>query len=426
MVEYCPAGKLWNLVQPLVHQQLQDEIDNEQTAESVQKNTESHKNVNIMKPSQSFTFTSTNKMSTTESSDTEGTTDCDLTDMNVVHSENNSLLVISDQQIHHYSMDEEDLSNETRSRPTDKKYKSSQPTAESERTYNSILEKVCQMELSLKSRLRETSTSDIPSFPDHNNQHTMRVEECESVNPSNDLKSCDNMNNNETQSHPMSHNSEQVTEDSVFIYDNSNVSAKESMDKTSTKKLRKLSEMLPQVPDTSLADSTILPDRIIRLWAAELVRALTSLHYRDIIIKDLNPDNILLDVSGHIRLSYQCEWVSVERSLSQTAVRGRFIAPEVLTPTEVTRAADWWSFGAILLLLYTGQGPCSLIPSGLEGTIPLVFPSYVPSDAVLFVTSLLQVCVDRRLGSSSTGHQDIRSHPYFYNLDWDTNIFIDK
>jgi len=405
MVEYCPAGKLWNLVQPLVHQQLQDEIDNEQTAESVQKNTESHKNVNIMKPSQSFTFTSTNKMSTTESSDTEGTTDCDLTDMNVVHSENNSLLVISDQQIHHYSMDEEDLSNETRSRPTDKKYKSSQPTTQSERTYNSILEKVCQMELSLKSRLRETSTSDLPSFPDHNNQHTMGVEVCESVNPSSDLKSCDNMNNNETQSHLMSHNSEQVTEDSVFIYDNSNVSAKESMDKTSTKKLRKLSEMLPQVPDTSLADSTILPDRIIRLWAAELVRALTSLHYRDIIIKDLNPDNILLDVSGHIRLSYQCEWVSVERSLSQTAVRGRFIAPEVLTPTEVTRAADWWSFGAILLLLYTGQGPCSLIPSGLEGTIPLVFPSYVPSDAVLFVTSLLQVCVDRRLGSSSTGHQ---------------------
>jgi len=429
MVEYCPAGKLWNLVQPLVHQQLQDDVDNEKTVESVNTDTETHKNINTMKTSHSYTFSSTNKQSTNESSDTEGTTDSDLGDMNVVHSENNSLLVISDHQIHHYSMEEEDLSNEVRSHQqrADKKYKSSQSTTESDRKYNSILEKVCQMELSLKSRLRDTTTTDIASFSDSNTQD-LGVEASEAS----ETKTCDNMNNNQTQSHPVTalpHNSATVEQDSVFTYDNtfnSNVSTKEITDKTSTRKLRKLSEMLPQVPDTSLADSTILPDRIIRLWAAELVRALTSLHYRDIIIKDLNPDNVLLDVSGHIRLSYQCEWVSVERSLSQTAVRGRFIAPEVLTPTEVTRAADWWSFGAILLLLYTGQGPCSLIPSGLEGTIPLVFPSYVPPDAVHFVTSLLQVCVERRLGSSSTGHQDIRSHPYFYNLDWDTNIFVDK
>ena len=41
--------------------------------------------------------------------------------------------------------------------------------------------------------------------------------------------------------------------------------------------------------------------------------------------------------TSSVRYNFQCEWVSVERSLSQTAVRGRFIAPEVLTPTEVTR-----------------------------------------------------------------------------------------
>merc|ERR1740131_768925 len=101
MVEYCPAGKLWSLVQPLVHQQLQDDVDNEKTVESVNEETETHKNVNTMKPSHSYTFSSTHKQSTNESSDTEGTTDSDLGDMNVVHSENNSLLVISDQQIHH-------------------------------------------------------------------------------------------------------------------------------------------------------------------------------------------------------------------------------------------------------------------------------------------------------------------------------------
>ena len=40
------------------------------------------------------------------------------------------------------------------------------------------------------------------------------------------------------------------------------------------KMLRKLSEVLPQCPDPSLPDSTHLPDRIVRLWAAELVQVI--------------------------------------------------------------------------------------------------------------------------------------------------------
>ena len=46
-------------------------------------------------------------------------------------------------------------------------------------------------------------------------------------------------------------------------------------------------------------------------------------------------------------------------------------------------------------LVFPSYGPWFVLTNvlylGLEGTIPLVFPSYVPSDAVLFVTSLLQV-----------------------------------
>ena len=36
--------------------------------------------------------------------------------------------------------------------------------------------------------------------------------------------------------------------------------------------LRKLSEVLPQFPDPDLPDSTVLPDRVLRLWAAELAQ----------------------------------------------------------------------------------------------------------------------------------------------------------
>ena len=73
-------------------------------------------------------------------------------------------------------------------------------------------------------------------------------------------------------------------------------------------------------------------------------QVLSSLHYREILLKDLNPDNVLLDSRGHVKLTYQviqlnitiittvtyqCEWVSVDSSLSRAAVRDNYCAPEV-------------------------------------------------------------------------------------------------
>jgi len=448
MLEYCPAGKLWCLVEPLVQQQLQEPGLERISVDSCNP---PEPKVAVLKPSKSFVIMREKEV--TESTDT----DSDLGDMNVVHSENNSLLVISDQQIQHYSLDEDDAIKESDNSSSNQK----SSLSNTERTYNSILDKMCQMEMSLKSRLKgvrseaknieTTSSTNLKSesFCDaannnpllsSNNIKTLELVNQESADDSVFYRDPEDNLVLDTDNHRKAEDNETLTADnrskaqdkSDFSHiDAQDLSAEDHDQSTietiaGTQKLRKLSEMLPQLPDSRLPDSTGLPDRIIRLWAAELVKAITSLHYRDIIIKDLNPDNILLDDSGHIRLSYQCEWVSVERTLSPLAIRANFIAPEVLAPLEVTRSADWWSFGAILLLLYTGEGPSSLVPSGLEGSIPISFPSYVENDAVQFVTSFLQVNSEKRLGASSTGAMDIRAHPYFKNFHWDQHVFIDQ
>ena len=72
--------------------------------------------------------------------------------------------------------------------------------------------------------------------------------------------------------------------------------------------LRKLSEILPQCSsflDETTVEMTELPDKLIRTWAAQLVTVLSSLHYREVIIRDLNPSNLLLDSNGHVKLTYQ-------------------------------------------------------------------------------------------------------------------------
>jgi len=69
---------------------------------------------------------------------------------------------------------------------------------------------------------------------------------------------------------------------------------------------------------------------------------------------DIN--NILLGENGHILLTYRALWNEVDTSLQWND----FCAPEVRSSWgkslwKIHPSADWWSLGAILFLLITGQ-----------------------------------------------------------------------
>jgi len=188
--------------------------------------------------------------------------------------------------------------------------------------------------------------------------------------------------------------------------------------------LRTLSELLPQCPIEELQDATLLPDRLIRTWAAELAQVLASLHYREILIKDLNPKNVLLDQHGHVKLTYQCEWVSVDTGLNSQALEENYCAPEVISAGDLTPAADWWSYGALLHLLYCGTHPASALPTGVDASIPLHFDKNIPPDAAAFIGELLQPRAEVRLGAGSCGSNDVRLHPFFKAWNWDTMSWL--
>ena len=48
--------------------------------------------------------------------------------------------------------------------------------------------------------------------------------------------------------------------------------------------------------------SRFTEDRV-RIYLAEIILALEDLHKRDIIFRDLKPDNIVLDMEGHALLT---------------------------------------------------------------------------------------------------------------------------
>jgi serine/threonine protein kinase len=46
-----------------------------------------------------------------------------------------------------------------------------------------------------------------------------------------------------------------------------------------------------------------LPERVSKIYAAEIVLAIQYLHENNILYRDLKPENLLIDETGHIKLT---------------------------------------------------------------------------------------------------------------------------
>ncbi|XP_042194164.1 ribosomal protein S6 kinase-like 1 isoform X2 [Callorhinchus milii] len=164
--------------------------------------------------------------------------------------------------------------------------------------------------------------------------------------------------------------------------------------------------------------STGLSDDQIRVWVAELVLALESLHQQGIVCQDLNPRNVLLDSSGHVCLTYFGQWSEVEVQCSSKAVEDMYCAPEVGGILEVTEVCDWWSLGALLFELLTGMTLAQCYPSRIQPHTQLRLPDHLSPAAASLVRQLLKWDCRWRLGSGENGVQEIKSHPFFSSVQW--------
>jgi len=164
-----------------------------------------------------------------------------------------------------------------------------------------------------------------------------------------------------------------------------------------------------------------------RLYTAEILLGLKELHDRDIVYRDLKPENLLLDLEGHIRLT--------DFGLSKEAVTGagakggtrtfcgtpEYLAPEILENKGHGKAVDWWSMGTLLYEMIAGLPP--FYDQNMQRMYDKIlhaqlrFPQAMSPEVKSLLKGLLQRKVEDRLGSK--GAQEIMSHPFFDDLDFD-------
>ncbi|NXI40612.1 RPKL1 protein, partial [Galbula dea] len=156
----------------------------------------------------------------------------------------------------------------------------------------------------------------------------------------------------------------------------------------------------------------------VQLWAAEILLALEGLHQQGVLCRDLNPRNLLLDASGHVRLTFFGQWAEVEPQYCSQAWEELYSAPEVGGIAEPTEAADCWSFGSLLYELLTGVPLSQNHPSGIQPHTQLHLPEGLSLAATSLLTELLQYNPKRRLGSGGGGMAKLKSHSFFSTIPW--------
>lgn len=161
-----------------------------------------------------------------------------------------------------------------------------------------------------------------------------------------------------------------------------------------------------------------LPEAEVRVWGAQILLALESLHQQGIRCRDLNPKNVLLTSNGKVCLTFFGQWSEVQSEISSKAMEQMYCAPEIGGVSRVTEACDWWSLGALLFELLTGMPLWQLHPAGILSHTQLVIPNHLSAAAASLLTELLQFDAGYRLGCGGGGVSDIKCHPFFSSVSW--------
>ncbi|KAG8364106.1 hypothetical protein BUALT_Bualt19G0092200 [Buddleja alternifolia] len=140
----------------------------------------------------------------------------------------------------------------------------------------------------------------------------------------------------------------------------------------------------------------------VSAYTRQILSGLNYLHGRNVVHRDIKCANILVDVSGSVKLA-DFGLAKAIKGNGTKSVRGTpfWMAPEVVRLHGYDRAADIWSLGCTVLEMFTRQFPYSHVESMQalfrigRGTLPPI-PNTLPRDAQDFILKCLQLNPDDR------------------------------
>ncbi len=166
-------------------------------------------------------------------------------------------------------------------------------------------------------------------------------------------------------------------------------------------------------------------DEKTRFYISEMILVLEFLHKNNIMYRDIKPENILIDTTGHIKLVDFGLSKMFEKNEKMYTICGTsfYLAPELIKGKGYNCDADWWSLGCLMYELLSGKPPPFRMERNDINTLnfdkPVEMDNSFSDDAKDLITKLLVVDPKQRLGAGKDGVEKLKQYPYFKDINWE-------
>mmetsp|Transcript_210 Transcript_210/g.358 ORF Transcript_210/g.358 Transcript_210/m.358 type:complete len:358 (-) Transcript_210:894-1967(-) len=164
-------------------------------------------------------------------------------------------------------------------------------------------------------------------------------------------------------------------------------------------------------------------DDAARFFAGSIVLAVQYMHSKDIVYRDLKPENLLLDQHGSLKITdFGFAKVVTDRTWTLCGTP-EYLAPEIIQSKGHGKGVDWWALGVLIYEMLAGyppfydENPFDIYQKILVGNID--FPRHFNPHAKDLIRKLCTADRTKRFGNLKNGAEDIKKHKWFKGFDFD-------
>lgn len=170
-----------------------------------------------------------------------------------------------------------------------------------------------------------------------------------------------------------------------------------------------------------------LQDDHARFYASHVLLVIEYLHERNIVYRDLKPENLLIDSDGYIKVVDFGFAKMIDGRTYTLCGTPEYLAPELVLGKGHGKGVDYWALGVLIYEMVVGHSPFAASSQSDQMQIcrnivkeQVRYPSRMNSHCKDLISKLLERDVTKRIGLSHGGVRAIRSHPWFSDISWHT------